>query len=89
MANSRSAEKRVRQTKTRTSSNRIVRNRIKKARRSLDEAVAKGDTQAAQELYKEVSKAADLAAKKGTIHKNAARRFKSRAFKACSAKAAS
>jgi len=89
MANPRSAEKRVRQTKVRASRNRIVRNRIKKARRALDEAATKGDTAGALEHYKEVAKAADLAAKKGSIHKNAASRLKSRAFKACSAKAAS
>jgi len=81
MANSRSALKRVRQTATRTKRNRVMKNRIKDTRKDALEAIEAGDTKKAAAAYNELASSADLAAKRGTIHKNAAARLKARLAK--------
>ncbi|MDF1851084.1 MAG: 30S ribosomal protein S20 [Verrucomicrobiales bacterium] len=78
MANSRSALKRVRQTKTRTLRNRALKTSLKSLRKDALAAVEAGDSKKAQESYNQFASAADKAAKKGALHKNTASRLKSR-----------
>ncbi|MAS96068.1 MAG: 30S ribosomal protein S20 [Verrucomicrobiales bacterium] len=78
MANSRSALKRVRKTKTETARNRAAKTRIKVARKSALSAVESGDAKAAQSAYNVFASEADKAAKKGVVHKKTASRLKSR-----------
>jgi len=77
MANSKSAEKRGRQTITRTNLNKAVKSQVKSRRKELAAAFEAGDKAAAVEAAKKVASAADRAAKIGVIHKNSASRLKS------------
>jgi small subunit ribosomal protein S20 len=77
MANIKSAEKRVRQTATRTLRNKSARTRVKNARRSAVEALKSGDKTAAAKVS-ELASAADKAANRGVIHRNKASRIKAR-----------
>ncbi|MGB0153792.1 MAG: 30S ribosomal protein S20 [Verrucomicrobiales bacterium] len=78
MANSRSALKRVRQTKVRTARNRNLKSRLKDARKVALTAVEAGDKAAAATAYNAFASAADKAAKGGALHKNTASRLKGR-----------
>ncbi|MEM7699080.1 MAG: 30S ribosomal protein S20 [Verrucomicrobiota bacterium] len=78
MANSRSALKRVRQTATRSERNRVLKSRIRTFRKRVSTAVEAKDAEAAQAAHQSLSSAADKAAKRGAIHKNAASRLKAR-----------
>jgi small subunit ribosomal protein S20 len=78
MANSRSALKRVRQNKTRTLRNRVLKSSLKSLRKDALAAVEAGDSKKAQESYNQFASAADRAAKKGALHKKTASRLKSR-----------
>lgn len=82
MANSKQAEKRGRQTITRTERNTAIKTRVKNTRKALAAAIAEGDRDAVGMRLAEVASAADRAAKSGVIHKSAADRIKSRATKA-------
>ena len=75
MANIKSAEKRVRQTATRTLRNKATKTRVKNARKTAVEAVKTGDKVAPAKIS-ELSSAADKAANRGVIHKNKANRIK-------------
>lgn len=86
MANSKSAEKRARQTLARTQRNRAIKSRIRTARRRVDDALESGDADKAKAAASSVCSAVDKAAKSGAIHKNAASRLKSRLHKAVAAK---
>lgn len=79
MANSRSALKRVRQTRTRTHRNRALKAQVKALRKDTIEAVEAGDAAKAKASYDKFASAADKAAKRGAFHKNTASRLKSRA----------
>ena len=81
MPNTRSAEKNVRKTLTRTLRNRAMKSRIRTFRKKALEALKKGDASAAQLAYNAFSSSADKAAKKNTLHKNTASRLKSRLAK--------
>ncbi len=78
MANTKSAQKRVRQIETRTARNRVVSSRLKTRRKDALAAIEAGDVKKAQEAYNQFASAADRAAKKSIIDKNAASRIKSR-----------
>jgi small subunit ribosomal protein S20 len=78
MANTKSALKRVRQTKVRTAQNRAVKANVKIARKAALTAITSGDMTAAQAAYNQFASAADKAAKSGTIHKRTADRLKGR-----------
>jgi small subunit ribosomal protein S20 len=78
MANHVSALKRVRQTEKRTTANRANKSRVRKALRSLREALAKGDSAAATEQYRKTASALDKSVQKGVLHENTASRYKSR-----------
>ncbi|MEM9280680.1 MAG: 30S ribosomal protein S20 [Verrucomicrobiota bacterium] len=78
MANSRSALKRVRQTKARTAKNRNLKTRVKDTRKEALVAVEAGNKKAAASAYDSFASAADKAAKTGAMHKKTASRLKSR-----------
>lgn len=78
MANSRSALKRVRKTRTETARNRALKSRVKSLRRQALEAQEAGKKKDAAEAYNAFASAADKAAKRGALHKNTANRLKSR-----------
>ncbi|MDH3744499.1 MAG: 30S ribosomal protein S20 [Acidobacteriota bacterium] len=78
MANSKSAEKRVRQDTVRRERNRsgksVMRTSIKKLRTTIEA----GDAAKAREQLPETLRLVDMTAQKGGIHANAAARTKSR-----------
>jgi len=85
MANHKSAERRIRNTKTKRTLNRYqgrtVRNAVKKLRETEDQAVL------VQDLPKVVSQI-DKLAKKNVIHKNKAANLKSKLMRKANAAAA-
>src|ERR1035437_7107113 len=81
MADHFSALKRVRQTETKTTRNRANKSRLRSALRSLREAIAKGEKEAAQTAYRETVSVVDKGVQKGILHKNTASRYKSRLSK--------
>ena len=81
MAHSSSAKKRIRQSNKRRLRNRWRKSAAKESIRAFDEAVAAGKTDEAATQLKEVYKRLDKTAAKGTIHKKAAARKKSRLAK--------
>jgi small subunit ribosomal protein S20 len=78
MANHFSALKRARQTERRTARNRTNTSRLRTQLRDLRESIAKGDKQAAAQLYRTTVSVLDKAIQKGTLHENTASRYKSR-----------
>ena len=78
MANHFSALKRARQTEKRTTRNRVSSSRLRSALRNLRESLAKGDKQAAEQMFRQTVSALDKAIQKGVIHENTASRYKSR-----------
>ena len=78
MANHKSAEKRIRQTKKRTERNRYVRSAMRTHIRRVREAVEAKDKDKAQAELVLAVKRIDKAASKGVIHKNQASRRVSR-----------
>ena len=78
MANTKSALKRVRQTKVRTAQNRAIKSNVKTARKSALAAISAGDATASQAAYNSFASAADKAAKTKVLHKNTSSRLKSR-----------
>jgi small subunit ribosomal protein S20 len=78
MANHVSSLKRARQTETRTAVNRANRSRVRSSLRDLREALAKGDAQVAQKLYRSAVSALDKSVQKGILHDNTVSRYKSR-----------
>ena len=81
MAHTRSAKKRIRQDIERRSRNRWRKGQIRDAVKAFDQAVHANDPAAASEQLKACYKTLDQVAAKGTIHKNAANRRKSRLAK--------
>ena len=82
MANTKSAEKRIRQTEVSRSRNRAYRSRLRGAIRDLRQAVSSGDEKRAQELLPRTLVLVDTTAQKQAIHRNVAARTKSRLVKA-------
>jgi small subunit ribosomal protein S20 len=78
MANHFSALKRARQTERRTARNRGNTSRLRTALRDVREALAKGDKQAAEQVFRSTVAALDKAIQKGVVHENTAARYKSR-----------
>jgi len=73
-----SSKKRIRQNEKHRSRNRVRKGRLKRQRRHFREAVVSGDAEQAETELRKVHKLVDQVAAKGTIHKNAAARIKSR-----------
>lgn len=82
MANTKSAEKRLRQSQRRRQRNRHFRSRMRSAVKRLRSAVQSGDAEQAKELLPGTLRVIDETAQKGVIHRNAAARRKSRLSKA-------
>jgi small subunit ribosomal protein S20 len=78
MANHFSALKRARQTTKRTTRNRANTSRLRSQLRDLREALAKGDKQAAEHVYRKTVSVLDKSIQKGILHENTASRYKSR-----------
>ena len=78
MANHKSAEKRIRQTKKRTERNRYYKTRIKNMTRSLKEAIEAKDASKSQEVMKQITQAFHSYVSKGILKKNTAARKVSR-----------
>ena len=76
MANSKSAEKRARQSTKRALVNRAVKARVRSARKAVNEAIASGAKDEASSQLDTLASVADKAVKKGVIHKNSADRLK-------------
>ena len=81
MADHFSALKRARQTETKTTRNRANKSRLRSVLRSLREAIAKGEKEAAQAAYRDTVSVVDKGVQKGILHKNTASRYKSRLSK--------
>jgi small subunit ribosomal protein S20 len=81
MANHASAAKRDRQSKVRRLRNRMNKSRMHTAIRHVEDAVAAGATEAAQEALQKAAPIIQRTASKGTIHKNTAARKISRLTK--------
>lgn len=81
MANSLSAEKRDRQNAKRRGRNRWRKEQVKTAVKAVETAIHAGKKDDAVTALKDAYKKLDRVAAKGTIHKNAASRKKSRLAK--------
>lgn len=82
----RSSLKRIRQTQRRTTIKTLARSAARTAVKSARDAVEKGGD-AMYEAIAEAASVLDRAAKRGAIHKNAARRGRSRIAKRAAKKA--
>lgn len=78
MANIASARKRIRQTITRTARNKARKSRVHGALRRVEEAVARGDKQAAQDAFRAAQPELQRAAGKGVFKANTISRKLSR-----------
>ncbi len=78
MANIKSAKKRVLVTEKKTARNRMVKSALKTAIKKFEAAVSANNAEEAKELFSKATKALDMAAQKGVVHKNMAARKKSR-----------
>lgn len=78
MPNIKSSVKSIKRDQKRHTRNVAEKERIKKARKSLMEAIEKNDVDEAKKLLSLAHKALDQAAANNTIHKNAAARKKSK-----------
>jgi len=85
MANTKSAQKRSRQTIVRTERNRAEKSRVKTLRKKALAVIATGDKEAAAKAVSEFTSAVDKAAKKNLVHKNKAANLKSKAAKSIAA----
>ena len=81
MANTRSAEKRIRQTAVRQARNRSYRTRMRNAIRDLRAHADSGETEAAKAALPATLSIIDTTAQKGIIHRSTAGRYKSRLTK--------
>lgn len=81
MANTRSAQKRVRQNERRRLRNRVYRSRARTFIKKTHRLVAEGRLEEAEMMALQAIRALDKAAEKGIIHRNNAARRKSRLMK--------
>lgn len=84
MANTRSAQKRNRQSEKRRARNQGVRTRVKTAVKKVRESLEQGELGAAQAAFHEAARVIDKASSKGVVHRNTASRKISRLAKAVS-----
>ncbi len=78
MAHTLSAKKRVRQNAARRARNRWRKDRFRSAIKQYKETILHGTAEQAETELRGIYKLLDQVAAKGTIHKNAASRYKSR-----------
>lgn len=77
MPNIKSAMKRVKVSAEKREENKMVKSEMKTAIKKVKIAVAAGDRELADNLYREAASCIDKAAKRGVIHKNTAANKKS------------
>ena len=82
MANTKSAEKRMRQSAERRVRHRAARGEMRTAIKKVRGALAGGDAAAAQTALNNAVQVIDRTAKKHVVHRNTAARTKSRLVKA-------
>jgi len=82
LANTRSAEKRNRQSQKRRARNQGVRTRVKSAVKKVRETLERGELAAAQVAFKDAARVIDQASSKGVVHRNTASRKIARLAKA-------
>ncbi len=78
MANIKSAKKRIKVTQTKTLRNQMVKSALKTIIKKFEVALDNNELESAKTIFSDVTKALDMAASKGVIHKNKAARKKSR-----------
>jgi len=78
MANIKSAKKRIKVIKTKTTRNRIIKSALKTDVKKFLAAVESNNVEEAKVTFKACVKALDMAASKNVLHKNKAARTKSR-----------
>jgi small subunit ribosomal protein S20 len=78
MPNTKSAEKRLRQSKKRYLRNRATKSAIKTYTRRVKELAASGDWEGALNMLRRAISLIDKAVKRGILHRNAGARRKSR-----------
>ncbi len=78
MANTKQARKRARQSNESNLLKSAQRSRVRSAIKSVRKAIAGGDAQAAQTIFRTASRVIDSLADKDVVHKNNAARNKSR-----------
>jgi small subunit ribosomal protein S20 len=78
MANTASARKRIRQTKTRTLRNQARKSRMRTFIKKVETAIAGGDQQVAGEALRAAQPEMQRAAGKGVVHRNTVARKLSR-----------
>lgn len=78
MANTNSAKKAIRSSARKNSYNKETKNKYKLAKKTVRDALTKGEVSVAKEGLDNAYKQIDKAAKKGIIKKNTAARYKSR-----------
>jgi small subunit ribosomal protein S20 len=78
MPNTKSAERRMRNSARKRLHNRSIKSRLRTLERAYADAVAGGKKAEASAAYRKLSSAFDKAAKSGAIHKSKANRKKSR-----------
>jgi small subunit ribosomal protein S20 len=78
MANTASARKRIRQTKTRTLRNQARKSRMRTFIKKVEATIAGGDKAAAQEVLREAQPEMQRAVGKGVVHANTIARKLSR-----------
>ena len=78
MPNTKSAERRMRNSARKQANNRRVKTRLKRLERDYADLVKAGKKEEAATAYRGLTSALDKAAKRGVIHKSKASRKKSR-----------
>jgi len=78
MPNTKSAERRMRNSTRKNLHNRHVKSRLKSLERAYVDALKGGKKEEANQAYRSLSSAFDKAAKSGVIHRGKASRKKSR-----------
>lgn len=78
MANTASAQKRIRQNEKRTARNKARKSRVRTFVRKLEEAIASGNKDAAQAAFRDAQPELQRAVTKGTLHANTVSRKVSR-----------
>ena len=78
MPNTKSAERRMRNSARKRLHNRSIKSRLKTLERAYADAVKNGKKEEANAAYRQISSALDKAAKVGAVHQAKANRKKSR-----------
>ncbi|MCR4944814.1 MAG: 30S ribosomal protein S20 [Clostridium sp.] len=78
MANIKSAKKRILVAEKKTARNKMIKSALKTTIKKFEAAVEANNAAEAKESFVKVTKALDMAAQKGVVHKNMAARKKSR-----------